>query len=208
MKKKNIDLEKSQVILRKSLGILALIFPFALLLASFLDGTTNMLPTLSDSYWTNAHGLFIGMLIVVGVFLLSYRGYDKTDNVITEIAGIGLILTALIPMEGGTNYLLFFLPEVISNILHHAFAIISFTLLGVMSFTQFVKGQMNANKKKRNKIYKACGLLIFICVGLMIPTKLIIGTHTTPIFFILESIVVIAFGISWLVKGQTLFKDQ
>lgn len=79
---------------------------------------------------------------------------------------------------------------------------------------QFTKGSSKTpQKKKRNLIYRGCGVTIFISL-------LIIGlyflylekeypflTKYKPVFW-LESIALLAFGISWLVKGDTLFKDS
>jgi hypothetical protein len=65
----------------------------------------------------------------------------------------------------------------------------------------------------RNRLYTICGYTILICLGLLAlhewqwfiqRVPLIKGSSTT---FIAESIALLAFGISWLVKGDTLWKD-
>lgn len=194
----NNNLIMSQLTLRKTLGILAIIFPLILIIGTQGKSYFYLLPTLSDSYWTNSGSVFIGMLCTVGLFLGSYKGYDKTDDIITNIAGICLILTAIFPMEGGKQYLFYFLPETLSNIIHHGIAFISFSLLGIMAFFQFPKSKLS---KKRNLIYRICGIIIFISVIGLIPTKFIIGDEKYHLFLILEILIVESFGLSWLIKG-------
>ena len=64
-------------------------------------------------------------------------------------------------------------------------------------------------KKKRNIIYIICGcvilaMMILLLIVMLVPSLIpFIG-----IVFVLESICLVAFGISWLVKGETLFKDE
>lgn len=71
---------------------------------------------------------------------------------------------------------------------------------------------MAAPKKTRNGIYKVCGWLIIICIA----SIALIGfvgdlsetfKHYKPTF-VLETIALTAFGFSWLIKGETFFKDK
>ena len=71
----------SHLTLRKAIGILAIAFPFLLIIGGMFGGN-SLLSSLSAYYWSNASVLFTGMLITFGVFLLSYKGYDKQDNII------------------------------------------------------------------------------------------------------------------------------
>lgn len=199
----------SQLTLRKVIGVLAIVFPFLLILGTWTGGLVPLLGSLSAAYWSNASAIFVSMLVTFGIFLLTYKGYDKTDEVLTTIAGVAMICVAIFPMYGGTSYLFLFLSESMSHILHSVSAVIAFSLLGVMSFFQFTKhqGEITENKKKRNLIYRICGIVIFASILLMIPAKMFIATEVIRLFFWLESIVVWAFGVSWLVKGEALLKD-
>lgn len=204
------EIAASQITLRKAIGIIAMVFPFALILSTLTAGFTPMLESLSASYWSNAGSLFIGMLVTFGIFLTAYKGYDKRDQWITTISGISMLGVAFFPMfVGRTDYLLMFISPEITGILHNVFAGIAFSLLGVMSFFQFTQnfGEMTKNKKKRNLIYRVCGITIFAAILLMIPAKLILATNVIRLFFWLESIVVIAFGVSWFIKSESLLKD-
>jgi hypothetical protein len=67
-----------------------------------------------------------------------------------------------------------------------------------------------AQKKKRNVVYRICGVTIFLCIALAAASGLfprLFGSDL-PWLFIFEAIAVIAFGISWLVKGATFIKDR
>ena len=71
---------------------------------------------------------------------------------------------------------------------------------------------MTPEKTKRNRLYRVCGVVIAICIGIIailgISAKVDTpGTGGSPWVFWLESIALCAFGLSWLVKGETLWRD-
>jgi hypothetical protein len=69
---------------------------------------------------------------------------------------------------------------------------------------------MTGRKRLRNKIYRGCG--IAITAGVVIAALLQWLTSNAfrdawhPVFWC-EAVAVIAFGIAWLIKGETLFAD-
>ncbi len=197
----------SYMTMRKAIGILALAFPIILILSGLLGGF-GIQDSFSAYYWTNSISVFVGMLITFGIFLLSYKGYDKMDEVITTITGIAMILVALFPMQGeGSHYLFSFIPIEVVDVMHYIFAGITFILLGVMSYFQFTKSgdkELTPEKKKRNLIYKICGVIIVASIL----ASVVFPLFGISIIFLSETIVMIAFGISWLIKGETLLKDK
>lgn len=64
-------------------------------------------------------------------------------------------------------------------------------------------------KDKHNKLYKICGNLVFISVGLIISLK-ILELFVEDFFlkdyyvFIFETTAIIPFGVSWCVKGNAI----
>ena len=70
---------------------------------------------------------------------------------------------------------------------------------------------MTKKKRERNVVYYVCGWIIVACiVGIL---TLHIGMHMNtwgpiPVLFTFESAAVVAFGASWLVKGEFILKDQ
>ena len=204
----------SYLTMRKAIGYIAMVFPLALIIGNLFGGLTPMQNSLSEYYWTNSNIIFVSMLVTFGIFLLSYNGYDKRDKWITSVAGVSMLLVAFFPCEGSPvpDYLFMFLPVKASAIIHYTAAISTFSLLGVMSLFQFTQGSSNTKqKKKRNLIYKVSGITIFAIIVLMIANQLIPHsketTDTFKLLFWLESIILWAFGIAWLVKGEAFLKD-
>jgi hypothetical protein len=66
-------------------------------------------------------------------------------------------------------------------------------------------------KRIRNGVYLACGIIILVCIMLIAASNLlpldasILAVHPT---FWLESLAILAFGVSWFVKGEAILKDD
>ena len=79
-------------------------------------------------------------------------------------------------------------------------------------FTKTKEGELpTPEKKRRNVVYVVCGVVILVCIALIglfhlffKDTKAL--ADLKPVFW-LESLALWAFGISWFVKGQTLWQD-
>jgi hypothetical protein len=72
-------------------------------------------------------------------------------------------------------------------------------------------GVMVKEKKHRNVIYRTCGIIMLLSIVLMsVYTLFLRETIITKSFPILifEFVALLAFGVSWLVKGNTLLKDK
>ena len=66
-------------------------------------------------------------------------------------------------------------------------------------------------KKKRNKVYVACGVFMLLAMVITIIYNLCwqdtIISVAKPVLT-LEWLMIWAFGFSWLVKGQTIWSDK
>ena len=61
------------------------------------------------------------------------------------------------------------------------------------------------NKKIRNYIYIGCGIVILISLAILLIRSLVgAGAEKSKALLFFETIMLVAFGISWLVKGRTL----
>jgi hypothetical protein len=152
-----------------------------------------------------------------GLLLITYRGYDKVDAIISTITGIFAILICIFPTNDGQycegaiipeTIGTFQLPNQLSDTLHMISAVSFFGLLAFNSYFLFTKssGEMTPEKKKRNIIYKVCGLGMVISLLIMFPLQ-----GVPHIVWIVEAIALMFFGISWLTKSQCyswLFKDK
>jgi hypothetical protein len=141
----------------------------------------------------------------VAVFLFAYRGPDKADDFAGDFAAISAIGVALAPSR----------PDGPFGLVHYVFAASFFFALAYFSLVLFRKtdpyGRPTRRKLIRNRIYALCGYTMLVCVGLIglvTFTRLgeVLGRHS-PVFW-LESIAILAFGVSWFTKGETILKDE
>jgi hypothetical protein len=216
--KRTKDIIISYKNLRRLIGILGISLPFLCLLGLLIT-LTPLQTSISHCYYTNIRDVFVGIMIGVSMFLITYNGYDDTDDRVTNFTGIFGIGLALCPclFEVGTktNVGYFNLNPLISNIIHTTCAALFFLLLAYNSIFLFTKtkdkNSMTINKKKRNIVYITCGIVMVVLMLLLVVLVIMLGQETfnsEPIAFTIESFMLFAFGISWLVKGETIFRDK
>lgn len=95
----------------------------------------------------------------------------------------------------------FNLPANISGIIHNISAIGFFGLLAYNSLFLFTlsSGNMTEKKKKRNIIYRVCGIGMTVALAAIVPVSIL--NIWGGIWFI-EAIALAFFGISWLTKSE------
>lgn len=204
--------------LRKAIGILGMLLPAMLLLGTFTIGKcTHVQDSISHYYYTVMGDVFVGTLCAVALFLIFYKGYDRYDNIATNIAGAFALGAAFFattnnPDAGCTIRTLPDLPW--RTTVHYASAALFFTTLAFISFFLFTKskGIITRRKKTRNTIYRTCGIVMMVALALIVAFKfspwmqqLFMGWH---LVFWLEWLALIAFGTSWLVKGGAIYPDK
>ena len=152
----------------------------AILYMLFEVKTFSLPHSISDTYYYNSCiSPFMIILGSAGILLICYDGYDKQDKLICTIAGILGICICLFPCSDrrdpaelvGT----FQLPAIVSGILHYISAVGFFLLLAYNSLFLFTKssGELTAEKKKRNLIFKICGIGMVASFILLLPLKLL-----------------------------------
>ena len=57
-------------------------------------------------------------------------------------------------------------------------------------------------------MYKVCGSAILVAIVLTVVVARVAAAKTLNPVFWLESIAVVAFGVSWLTKGEAILKDE
>jgi uncharacterized membrane protein YobD (UPF0266 family) len=80
-----------------------------------------------------------------------------------------------------------------------------------MSYFQFTKGDTSKEiKRKANKVYRMCGLVIVGSLALLAILMIIDKSmvNSLRITYILESVMLLAFGVSWITKGKLLLKES
>jgi hypothetical protein len=224
----NRDLLISYTTLRKIVGILGIALPIVLLFGSMLfsecEGPQR---SISHTYHTRMGDVFVGFLCAIALFLFVYRGPEAIDGILGNVAGVLGILVALIPCTprpgaGGFDNCIINRGLAADYGLGDAHNIIAGLFLLVLAyfsialFTKTRQGeQPTPEKRLRNTIYRICGWIIVICVIacaiVMFITK---GKDPEPEWmslkpiFWLETAALWAFGFSWLVKGETLWRDR
>ena len=211
----------SYLTIRKSIGILGITLPAILLLGTVMIGKCcNVQNSVSDYYFTAMGDVFVGILCFIALFLISYRGYDKIDNIATNLAGFFALVVAFFPTDQNPDIgcTIRHLDDCcLRSTLHFTSAALFFVTLASISFFLFTKSKSPVDKhdkksKKylRNNIYKSCAIVIIISLALIaifhLPTlkEIMVRAHLT---FWFEWMALLAFGTSWLIKGEFLFRD-
>ena len=211
------DLVLSYLALRKAVGIIGVALPFVLASGNCLIfHCTGLEASISCYYYTGMHNVFVGSMCAIGIFLMSTKGYDWKDQFFGILACIFAIGVALFPTTS-TPCGSALPPHTIIGGVHLTFAALLFLTLAVFSIALFTKTNKDPNKTptpqklKRNIVYRVSGWTIVASIVLMaIVERTPIGARAdslNPVFW-LESLAIVAFGISWLTKGETILKDK
>jgi len=195
--------------LRKAVGWIGVLLPFVLVIGAILvfHENRNIQESISHYYHTDMRDVFVGALCAVALFMFFYTGYDERDNWAGHAAGLFAIGIAWFPTtEVGSS-------DFIGKI-HFVCAASFFLVLSYFSlflFTKTKKGRdPTPQKKTRNKIYLTCGLIMIACLIAIALYKIFVKDPHPESFFVFaaETIALVAFGVSWLTKGETLYPDK
>ena len=152
----------------------------------------------------------MGILIAASILLMCYRGYEKTDDVINTLTGIAGLCICLFPCSNPEMYAKGLIPEYVgtfqlpvgvSGWIHNIAAVVFFGLLAYNVLFLFTKssGIMTENKKKRNLIYKICG------IGMVVALLAIVVVSIFSIYagtWAVEAVALFFFGIAFLTKAD------
>jgi hypothetical protein len=206
----------SYVLLRVLIGVIAVLLPFVLILVNWAV-RHGFQPSMSGYYYTAMRDTFVGSLCAIGVFLVSYDGYDLADRVITDAAGLCTICIAFFPTTPGYQPTA---RQALIGDLHLTFACAAFVLLSVMAFrfakreptppgltwwrrVKYAFGFTGLGDSRtpwwERFAYRVSGLLILACVIVIYPLSAVKYS-----LLVLETIMLVAFGLSWFVKGRKI----
>lgn len=217
--------------MRRMIGFLGISLPVILFSWSVIFTSEHfLLDSISSYYHTFARDIFVGILCAVSFFMFAYHGYDKLDFITFKIAGLSAAGIALFPafIKSPMNPYIYIAPNAngVTNAFHFIFAGIFFSTLAFVSLFLFTKtdknkkdgpkgepksGGIKKRKKIRNGIFIVCGSIILFCIlcmfvlGILPDSSAFFGYE--PVFWV-ETVSLFSFGISWLVKGELIFKDK
>lgn len=178
----------SYLAVRRAVGLVGAFLPIVLFIYAKVFGF-GMQPSISEFYHTHMGDIFVGCLVAIGVFLISYRGYPRepdellSDRWVSTIAGLSILVVAVFPAKPfdpatcnpGQRF-----PEASDLLcpvqgiyahwawlewLHFAAAAVFFACLAIFSLCLFPKGAVKENGRpnwsnSENKVYLGSGLII------------------------------------------------
>ena len=152
---------------------------------------------------------FMIILGAASFLLISYKGYDLQDDIINTLAGVFGLMICLFPCanEAFEAVGTFQVPQKASGIVHDVSAVVFFGLLAYNSFFLFTKHgvHMTEEKKKRNIIYRVCG------VGMIASFLLMLLPPFRIKIWLVETFALSFFAVSFLTKADCfpwLFADK
>src|SRR5512139_2464366 len=147
--------------LRKAIGIIGFSLPFVLALGEEVIDGYGIRNSISSYYYSGMRDVFVGSMCAIGVFLMSYKGYERKDDIAGNIACIFAIGLSLFPTSPDLNPTI---HEVFIGDIHLAVASGFFLTLAYFSLWLFRKTNPNKpptlQKLQRNLIYTVCGYAI------------------------------------------------
>jgi hypothetical protein len=192
---------------RQLIGYIGLVLPILLILIVLVrDGMERWrsLDSISAYYYTGAVAAFVGMLVALALFLFTYRGYrnqhywaDRAASIIAAAAALGV---AFFPTKAPADTLTlpWWSPE--TGVLHFVSALVLFTMFAVFALWLFritsSEKEVPSDKRWRNRVFLFCGITIVVSI-----IWAVIALRNDRYIFWPESLALVAFAVSWLVKG-------
>lgn len=185
--------------LRAMIGWLGMLLPWIVAVIYIAMGK-GFPPSISATWFERATCTpFMIILGSASLLLMSYRGYEKIDDILLTFAGIAGLLICLFPCAAESGKIgMFMVDSAISGKVHNISAIVFFGLLSYNSFFLFTKstGEMTTKKKIRNIIYRICG------VGMIGSFAIMLFPSFPSRIWLVEAIALFFFGVSFLTKAD------
>ncbi len=83
--------------LRILIGILGMLLPAVCYFGGRLFACLPLQPSISFYYHTNVRDAFVGLLVAVAMFMVTYKGYENIDNIVSHIIGLAALGIAIFP---------------------------------------------------------------------------------------------------------------
>jgi len=199
-------LAAAYTLLQQIVGVMAFLLPPVLFFGNWALTGNELESSISAYYHTPMGSVFVGVLWALAVFFSSYNykalpGF-KWDNRLSWVAAGAAVCVAIFPTTSDAS--VSSRSEQNIGIVHMISAGVLFVLLAVFALVLFPRsaGEMTPRKRLRNMLYRTCGGIMAVAILLMVVWR--DPPESWHIFLALETICVVAFGISWLIKGGFL----
>lgn len=201
-----MEKRNSYLRIRNFLGTLGCLLPVLSILGACFSPNKiypDWWTSISITYYSSP--VLIAILSAVSIFLILYRGYNGWDTAVNTIAGIAGLCVVCFPCEASwidetARVGMFWIPVYVTKWIHYSTAFVLFIMLALNSMLLFSK----SDNEKKNRLYKICGWVIIGDLALFAMNALFFHIKWTVI--VNETIMLFAFGLSWLVKGHIFDK--
>src|SRR5262245_39708141 len=193
---------------RQLIGYIGLVLPVLLIfIVIWRDGMEQWkrLDSISAYYYTGAVAVFVGMLVALALFLFTYRGYankyHRYDRAVAVIAASGALGEAFFPTKVPEGFVALTWWKEWHGCVHRISAVVLLLMFAVFALWLLrvtPDGQTaGPDRKWRDRVYLICGVVSLASLAWAGWE----GKHGRSIFWP-ESVSLVAFSISWLVKGD------
>jgi hypothetical protein len=172
--------------MRRGVGRLAVLLPLVIGAGYCIFGKDlgGFLGAISESYYTVMRDVFVGTLCAVAFFLYAYRGYNHREDWLFNFLALLCVVVAWFSMTS-TPLLVEPLPGPSCSYsikLEPTCAVVVNDRLATYHYEIF------------GLLHFGAATVLFVCLG-----------YVSPFLFIVETVCLEAFGISWLLKGDGIF---
>lgn len=192
--------------LRRGIGLLAVALPLILTILGIVLAGVVLQESISAYYHAVGGAMrnwFVGILWAIGVFLLLYRGFTQRENIALDVAGILLIIVAMVPMEWDCG-------DSCQKVTVHGLSAIGFFLMigyvcifRACDTLHLVKRP--AQRRRYRKLYRVLGHAMWVfpaVVGILLFFSINpLGPYTV---LILETVAIWVFAAYWLIKSREI----
>lgn len=186
------------VTLRLLMGFVAFAIP---LVVTYLARPIE-LESISASYHTEAQDIFVGLLFIVSAFLLSYRGHNPRQGLVSKLGAAAAALVAVCPTSTMAK------ANLDSGPVHYTAAALLFLVLAYFCYVFWTDTRASdmAVERRRSPIYLACGIVMLACIVVIAIASWLFPSAAVEyrITFWGEWIALWAFGAAWTVSGKCL----
>lgn len=176
----------------------------------WLSDIESSLTSISISYWTNSHDIFVGCLFAVGFFLFAYNGTGNGRDwefYLSKASCVFATCVALFPTQGFSDHDIppTWTAAIARSVnlepvhIHYGSAVLLFACLIAMMWF-FSNRAMSKGKSGRAYFYRAISVLMLVGIlSIFVFGKIFEWEYTV---LLVEVWGLTLFGIGWLVAGS------
>jgi hypothetical protein len=195
------------------IGVIAILLPAILYLHSLFPSHScynqGLLPSISAYYHTSSRDILVGMICALAFCFAAYNGYSKFDMRAAKFAAICALGVAFVPTSVVNGEHICLIPDGTNfrEYVHLTFAaclIITMAIFSLFIFTHREEGKKIAPRKQffyRFYGFTIIGALLIILLYLLILKKMYPETGSWNLIFWMETVCLVSFGCSWLLKS-------